>query len=372
MDIKPLRRVNYSPGNPRTPSSTCHRPEGHELEFQQFHYLTDRLHNAALHGAGVALGLEVVSAAGSPLTIRAGVAIDADGRMIVNPMDLAVDTTTATAGTVLPITIRFNEVPLRPDSVVPGSVAPCGRIEQQPTVALLAPVPPDVVVLGSVVVDSSGKVQSLTAAGRQLVGQSVGSLRVRRMDDQGGQGPVTDAGEPAGTLAPASGEAGLRIDVPHGPLQLGAETVTVEHDLHVAGATELNGPVKAAGRDVAADGQALDQLAQHVAALEQATRGILQRLKAAEQAAAALTNRVAQAEQAATALTHRIAQAEQAAAALTNRVVQVESRCVQIPSDPNGSTIVQMGSRTILAMQGDGNLVIYRDGHAVWTSNTNI
>jgi hypothetical protein len=298
MDIAPLRRTNYKPGNPATPPSTCHRPEGHELEFQQFHYLTDRLHNAALHGAGVATGLEVVGAVGSPkLTVRAGVAVDPNGRMIVNPADLAVDTTTPTlAEKTLLVTIRFNEVPVDPDSVVSASVAPCGRIEQQPVVTLEASAPADAVTLGTVTLGAAGNVQSLTAAGRVPVGSTVGALTVRRTDDHGGHGPVTDAGEPAATLAPASGGVGLRLDVPRGPLQLDAETVAVRSELRVSGAVELSGDVTAAGRNIKSDGQNLDTVVLHVDSLLQSVSALQQQVAELARENAALTQQVGQLE----------------------------------------------------------------------------
>jgi hypothetical protein len=235
----PIRRVKYTPASPKTPSSLCFRPEGLEQDVQQFHLRSAARRDAALHTAGVAEGLELSGTTGaSQVTVSPGVAFDRFGRMIASPDPVLVDLTQASGSTMF-LVIEYHEAEVNPNPV--PAIAPCGLLEQRPVVSLKSE-PGDAVVLGKVKIPAGGALQSLSADGRDLVGFSCGRLVLLRPSSGATAGQAV-----AATVAPI--EPGVMVEVAAGPL-------SVKADVAVSG--------KVNGRDVAADGAALDgHLASH-------------------------------------------------------------------------------------------------------------
>src|SRR4051794_26768580 len=78
MSFEKVVRVNYAS------APSCLTGTNVARDFDRFHLPTMRLHHKALHGAGVAAGLELaVGADRTSVVVRPGLAIDGDGRMIV-------------------------------------------------------------------------------------------------------------------------------------------------------------------------------------------------------------------------------------------------------------------------------------------------
>ena len=189
-------------------------------DIQNFHLFSSQAQLASLHNWGIAQGLEVNGIAGSStLTINPGVAVDAQGRLIVlatqgrgdigsnppggNHNPLAVPVALDTSGLDQDsyyLTIEFSEI-LRFDDGGAG----CGRLEQAPWLRL-QPVSGftddgSSVVLAVVTLDSDGNIVSLThqdistPLARHLVGKTVGQLEIRRSQTAGNAISETSAGK---------------------------------------------------------------------------------------------------------------------------------------------------------------------------------
>ena len=80
MSAEPVKRSQYF--NP--PTTECpHSSRNHFEDWEEFHLPMGRMHHAALHGRGVASGLEVsVQDAGTQIEVGPGVAIDGKGELI--------------------------------------------------------------------------------------------------------------------------------------------------------------------------------------------------------------------------------------------------------------------------------------------------
>jgi Chaperone of endosialidase len=232
MSAEPVKRSQYF--NP--PSTECpHSSRNHFEDWEEFHLPMARMHHAALHGHGVATGLEVSAGAqegGTQVVVSPGIALNADGELIALAADgqadigidrpgeagqqIAAPFRVGTAGresgsyylcVQFAQTLRFTE----------GS---CGKLEQTPWLRLLptagdlGPIEArEAIVLAIVDVDAEGiatvrdRAEGL-AHRRQVVGQGTGELRLRRSDTAAGA--VAD--RPSGRIA--AGEAGgLRLSV---------------------------------------------------------------------------------------------------------------------------------------------------------------
>ena len=80
MSAESVKRSQYfSP-----PTTECpHSSRNHFEDWEEFHLPMARMHHAALHGRGVASGLEVrVEEAGSQIEVGPGVAVDGRGELI--------------------------------------------------------------------------------------------------------------------------------------------------------------------------------------------------------------------------------------------------------------------------------------------------
>jgi hypothetical protein len=80
MSAEPVKRSQYF--NP--PTTECpHSSRNHFEDWEEFHLPMARMHHAALHGRGVASGLEVsVQDAGTQIEVGPGVAADGRGELI--------------------------------------------------------------------------------------------------------------------------------------------------------------------------------------------------------------------------------------------------------------------------------------------------
>jgi hypothetical protein len=89
---------------------------------QTYHLGMRRRHNSGLHTWGIVQGLDVIPTSGSntKVTVVAGFAIDSTGREIVLPADTDLDLAAATSGTMLYITIAYDEVPSDPTTEAGG------------------------------------------------------------------------------------------------------------------------------------------------------------------------------------------------------------------------------------------------------------
>jgi hypothetical protein len=204
MSAEPVKRSQYfSP-----PTTECpHSSRNHFDDWEEFHLPMARMHHAALHGRGVASGLEVsVQEGGAQVEVGPGVAVDGKGELIAlsaagqadnggeepdeagqqidPPFRLGV--AGREAGTYY-LCIQFAQA-LRFGE---GS---CGKLEQTPILRLLptagdiAPIEAgEAIVLAIVEVDAASvatvrdRAEGLTHR-RQLAGQSGGELRIRRAD----------------------------------------------------------------------------------------------------------------------------------------------------------------------------------------------
>ena len=233
MTEQPIKRNRYF----APPSFECD-VNGRNLDedIQNFHLLSAQAQLASLHDWGIAQGLEVSGTLGSStITISAGVALDAQGRLIVlategrgdlgsnppggnhNPVTVPVELDPSTfAGetdTSYYLTIQFSEI-LRFDDGGAG----CGRLEQAPWLRL-QPVSEfredgTAVVLAVVTLDTSDQIVALAhqdsslPVGRHLIGKTVGKLQIARSQTASDRISETSAGK---LEALASG--GLQLSV---------------------------------------------------------------------------------------------------------------------------------------------------------------
>ena len=217
MTEQPIKRNRYFD----PPTFECD-VNGRNLDedIQNFHLLSSQAHLASLQDWGIAQGLEVSGTLGSNIiTINPGVALDAQGRLIVlasegrgdlgnnppggghDPVPVPVELNTNDfAEDSYYLTIQFSEI-LRFDD----GGNDCGRLEQTPWLRL-QPVSGftddgTAVVLAVVTVDSVGNIVSLThqdistLLARHLTSKTVGELQIRRSQIDGNEIQETNAGK---------------------------------------------------------------------------------------------------------------------------------------------------------------------------------
>jgi Chaperone of endosialidase len=229
MSAELVKRSQYF--NP--PSTECpHSSRNHFDDWEEFHLPMARMHHAALHGRGVASGLAVsLQEAGMQIEIGPGVAVGGTGELIAlsaeGQADIGIDgpgeadqqmgapfrlgTAGRENGTYY-LCIQFAQA-LR---FAEGS---CGKVEQIPWLRLLptagdlGPIEAGEAIVLAVVeinegVATIGDPAEGLAHRRQLLGQGMGELRIRRTETASeGVGDV-----PAGRIAAAEG-GGLRLSV---------------------------------------------------------------------------------------------------------------------------------------------------------------
>ena len=237
-----------------TPGSTDPRPgfptyEEADADLTGYTRPLERVHASALHGSGVAEGLEVVATVGTgTVRVRPGVAVDPAGRHIVLAPDgraelserpdltshlvaltadgVEVPTTGHTGNCVL--TVQWRETF---DQALENDF---GRFRTEHTpwlrfaAAPLTPADPQRVVLAVITLDATGQVTgSVDLSGRSGPAPALSQLRVRRprSTTTGNDVLVEETG--AGRLLAAAG-GGLRLEVtdPATDLELSARTVT--------------------------------------------------------------------------------------------------------------------------------------------------
>ena len=230
MSAERVKRSQYfSP-----PATECpHSSRNHFEDWEEFHLPMARMHHTALHGRGVASGLEVsVQDAGTQIEVGPGVAVDGKGELIALSAAGQADSGGEQPGeTGQPIDPPFRLGIAGRD---PGAYylciqfaralrfgeGSCGKLEQTPILRLL-PTAGDVtsieageaIVLAIVEVDAAGiatvrdRAEALPHR-RQLVGQWGSELRIRRTDTAAEA--VADA--PAARIGARDG-GGLRFSV---------------------------------------------------------------------------------------------------------------------------------------------------------------
>ena len=256
-----LVHVNYSANNPVTSRMVA-------ADFAEYQSPAARLHHLALHGWGVASGLEVTATADATgLQVAAGVAIATGGQVIVLPTDgagLLGDTPPLTetpapvvvpaasltplAGKKIVVTIQFQET-LRQVPVSPGGSNdfPAGKLEQTPWVRVFAAEAfapsDDQVVLALADVGNDGKVTGVVSAasgvapGRRRISTAVGELRVER--------PALDSAKEVtmGVVGPLGVGNGLQITAEVTALtgKVGVGQTAATHPLDVVGSAAVRG-----------------------------------------------------------------------------------------------------------------------------------
>jgi len=270
MSFERLRRVNYAPP---TAATNCLSGQAVEADFQQYHLPAARAHNLALHGVGVAAGLSL-SIAGGRVVVSPGAAVDRQGQLIVlaangrfssgeaktlgnGPAGVDLPPAPAAGGTLrFVVSIEHAEDPRADDPASPQ----CGMVEQVPWVRL-RPAGADLgnaVVLGTVNIDQGGN-STFDAKDRVVGGHTVGSVRLRQSAVEGGSllelqiGAIRASGpglqfnvnNPDASVTVCSDNGG-----PFDTFSVVAATAMFSANVTVGG--RLN------GRDVAADGNALD------------------------------------------------------------------------------------------------------------------
>jgi hypothetical protein len=230
MSAEQVKRSQYF--NP--PTTECpHSSRNHFEDWEEFHLPMTRMHHATLHGRGVASGLEVsVQDAGTQVEVQPGVAVNGKGELIAlaaeGQADVGVDRPGEPGQQIDPpfrlstagrengthyLCIQFAQA-LR---FTEGS---CGKLEQTPWLRLLpttgdaGPIEAgEAVVLAIVEVEAAGvatlrdRLEGL-AHRRQLGGQAIGELRIRRTATVAEE--VGDV--PAGRIGASDG-GGLRFSV---------------------------------------------------------------------------------------------------------------------------------------------------------------
>jgi len=209
---KKLTHVNYAKGGKVS-------AEASDFDFSHYQVPLSQLQQVALHGWGVASGLEItVSADRSGLQVSPGIAIDRSGQLIVLatggsavfgetleelelpkaelPAPVAVPTA-AQAGKKVVLGIQFHDK-LRPD---PEGHFPIGKLEQTPWLRLI-PLQDflkdfqdsdELVMLALADVGADGKVKGDVQASwpgvvfaRKALAPRIGGLQLVRSDDDGG------------------------------------------------------------------------------------------------------------------------------------------------------------------------------------------
>ena len=230
MSAEPVKRSQYF--NP--PSTECpHSSRNHFEDWEEFHLPMARMHHAALHGQGVAGGLEVsVQEAGAQIEVGPGVAVNRQGELIAlsaeGQADIGSDRP-GEAGQQIEAPFRLGTAGRESGShylciqfaqALRFTEGSCGKLEQTPWLRLLptagdlGPIEAgEAIVLAIVEVNAEGiatvrdRAEGL-AHRRQLLGQGTGELRIRRTEAD--SEAVADA--PSGRIAAAEA-GGLRLSV---------------------------------------------------------------------------------------------------------------------------------------------------------------
>ncbi len=233
MGYEKVKRNRFYEAPYEFPHSSIHHFEDQE----EFHTPLNNMHNANLHDWGLARGLEVSGAiGGSEVVVHAGVAIDAEGRLIslspighgdigANPMgappqndEVTVPVHLSTgphAGQTVYVTVQFSEI-LRPGEGSGGRMEQVPWIRLQPATGTGAYTDDGTsIILAVAEINGSGNLTSLTATsgsvsyGRRLVGSSIEELRVQRSTKAGNSVEQTTSGK----IGPGE-SSGLKISVP--------------------------------------------------------------------------------------------------------------------------------------------------------------
>jgi hypothetical protein len=283
MAMHELKRTHYDDA---ADSNINHDTRDHRQDMTHYHVPLMRMHQAALHGWGIAVGLQVSQTGEKEVTIAEGLAIDIAGRMLPlaaqgqtpgQPGKAFIHDTAPGHLVDVPVVVSaaglidgtyYVTLELAttngPEGPVEGRWLPQeGRIvstpvlKLQPTAGFTAD--GTAVILATVAL-VGGAVTQLSGAERQLVELAAGAVVVRRGGEGEAESQVGDA--ESGRIGPLAA-GGLAIEVPGvgdqvvvqraGAQTFEALTVRADH-LRVEGDVEVSGTVN--GQDVSADAEA--------------------------------------------------------------------------------------------------------------------
>jgi hypothetical protein len=228
MAMHELKRTHYEDAGD---TAIRHDTRDHRQDMVHYHVPLMQMHQAGLHGWGIAVGLQVTQTGPSAVTVAEGLAIDARGRMLAlaaqghrpgQPGQAFVHTTgqpvevpvvmglEGVADGVYYLTIALATTFISPGEPVEGRWLPQEqRIVNTPILTLQPQAgfaPDGMAVILATVTLAAGVVTQLSGAERQLVTLATGALVVRR----GGEGD--DAPE-SGRIGPLAA-GGLALEVP--------------------------------------------------------------------------------------------------------------------------------------------------------------
>ena len=151
------------------------------IDEQRFHIRARRRHTLALHGWGVARGLELTRQADSAIAIGPGFAIDAEGRELEIAQGFTVDLGAWGPGALLRVALAYREALEREDEDNPHLDA------HVDVVVTDGPEPSGALLLGTVQLDAQGQVEpsaiDLAGVRRQRTPVSPGSIGAAALDD---------------------------------------------------------------------------------------------------------------------------------------------------------------------------------------------
>lgn len=242
MAIHELKRTFYDNAND---SNINHNTLDHRQDMIHYHVPLMRMHNAALHQWGVAVGLQVTKTGSSELTIAEGLAIDVEGRMLtvategqapgetgkvfvhntspgsLKDVPTPVSTQDLAAGPYY-VTMELATT-FGPDGEVEGRylfdedrIVSTPLIQFQPSATF--PADGSAIILATVEVSAAGDLTGLSGADRQFARLSVGDVVVRRGTEIG-TAPDVVGDRLSGRLSPLS-TGGLRVEVPEASDQI--------------------------------------------------------------------------------------------------------------------------------------------------------
>ena len=234
MPIQELKQTHYQDA---TDFNINHTTQDHRQDMTHYHVPLMRMHNAALHRWGIAVGLQVAQTGPAELTIAEGLAIDAQGRMLPlaaegatpgQPGQAFLHNTSAANLVKVPVAVStqgmangayYATLELATTSGPEGPLEGRFLLDERRIVSTLlvklqptATFTPDgtAIILATVAL-VGGAVTSLSGAERQLARLAVGEVVVHHGAQVGAGPQVGDA--VSGRIGPL-GTGGVQVTVP--------------------------------------------------------------------------------------------------------------------------------------------------------------
>jgi hypothetical protein len=174
------------------------------IDEQSYHVSRQRLHNRALHTAGILKGLEVTKKSEKTVTVNAGAALDKEGRMIVLKDKAELTLTDNEKGKTVFLTISYPEEEEEVKQAVIGSHGNT-RWHEKPELKFLPTESSQDsgtnIRLTKLVINNEGRIESISDDGvRQSAGVVLGSevdivkLKVKTANQPADKWPVISSG----------------------------------------------------------------------------------------------------------------------------------------------------------------------------------